>query len=386
MEGGNGADNVDGEDGSDGTNEWDDGGVDKVRGGDGTDRLYYNACDDSCSNNDNLTITENGVLDDGDVEEDPGNDFDGFENIDFDVNSDARATVVAGSDTGGDSIQGGGEIDNFTPGPGPDFLNMGDDNDTANTIDGYPDVVDCGQEQNDTDTANADQFDQLIDCETANITQTTSAYGDPDGNPPSVRFTAPAKDAVLSSSSPTALTADATDDSGVDQVVFMDDTTILCTDTAAPYTCDYQPTSNDVGKNTLSAWAVDNNGQFGADFRAVTVPKFDSPGLQARTNKKDLKGPRQVRASGELELPTGVSADEGCEGDVRIRIEDGNDTIRTRRAAVQADCTWSKTITLPAARKIEHKRVQVFTKFLGNDVVTSEGADQEDPGPLTRIT
>ena len=160
VEGGDGADDVDGEDGSDGTNEWDDGGVDKVRGGDGTDRLYYNACNDACSNNDNVTITENGALDDGDVEEDPGNDFDGFENIDFDVNSDARATVVAGSDTGGDSIQGGGEIDAFTPGPGPDFLNMGDDNDTANTIDGYPDVVDCGQEQNDTDTANADQFDQ----------------------------------------------------------------------------------------------------------------------------------------------------------------------------------------------------------------------------------
>ena len=160
----------------------------------------------------------------------------------------------------------------------------------------------------------------------------------------------------------------------------MDDTTILCTDTAVPYTCDYQPTSNDVGKNTLSAWAVDNNGQFGADFRAVTVPKFDSPGLQARTNKKDLKGPRQVRASGELELPTGVSADEGCEGDVRIRIEDGNDTIRTRRAQVQEDCTWSKTITLPAARKIEHKRVQVFTKFLGNDVVTSEKGPPRRPG------
>ena len=317
------------------------------------------------------TITENGASDDGDVEEDPGNDFDEFENIDFDVNGDARAMITAGSDTGADSIQGGSEIDELNPGPGTDFVSMGDDNDVANTIDGYPDVVDCGQEQNDTDTANADEFDQLIDCETASITQVTSAYGDPDGNPPAVQFTAPEENAVLSSSA-TTLTAEASDDAGVDRVVFMDDTTILCTDTEAPYTCDYQPTSDDVGKNTLSAWAVDANGQFGADFLSVTVAKFNSPGLDVRTNKKDVKGPRQVRASGELELPTGVSAEEGCEGDVRIKIEDGNDTIRTRRAHIREDCTWSKTISLPPARKLDHKRVQVFTKFLGNDVVGSE--------------
>ena len=372
VDGDNGADDVDGDDGSDSTNEHDDGGADKVRGGAGTDFLYYSATSSGSTNDDNLTINENGVADDGDVENDPGNDFGGFENIDFDVHPDARATVATGTDTESNSIDGDGEIDEFTPGPGPDFVSMGDGNDTAHTVDGYPDSVDCGQEQNDTDTANADQFDRLIDCENANITQVTSAYGDPDGTPPSVKFTNPGAGAVLPATPATTLTATATDDAGVDRVVFIDDGTILCTDTAAPYECAYEPAADDVGDNTLSVWAIDNNGQFGANFLEVTVSKFDSPGLEARTNKRDLEGQRKVRASGQLNLPSGVTSAEGCEGDVRIKIEDGSDTIRTRRVALRADCSWSRTVRLPSARTIDEKRVQVFTTVLGNDVLGSE--------------
>jgi hypothetical protein len=378
VEGGNGMDDVDGEDGSDSTNESDDGGADVTRGGAGTDSISYDSCVDSCSDNDDITIDENEIADDGDVEQDAGNDFNEFENINYVIDDEASARIVTGDAS--DSIEGQSSIDDVTPGAGSDFVRLGPDNDTANTVDGFPDFVDCGQDLNDNDTANADQFDELIDCEVANITEVPSAYADPDGSPPTVRFTSPERDAILPAESPTALTAEASDDAGVDRVVFMDDTRVLCTATDVPYECSYSPTTEDVGRNTLSAWAVDASGQFGADFRSVRVSKFDS-GLTARTNKRDLKGRRRVAASGQLELPAGALAETGCEGVVRVTVEDGEDTIRRRRARVQEDCTWRKGIKLPRPGSIEHDRVRVLTKFLGNEILDPE----RGPVQRTRI-
>ena len=378
VEGGNGTDDVDGEDGSDDTNEWDDGGSDVTRGGSGADSISYDSCNDTCSANDDVTIDENETMDDGDVEQDPSNDFNEWENIGYGINSDAKARIVTGDSS--DSIEGQSSIDDVTPGAGADFIRLFDDNDTANTADGFPDFVDCGNNLNDNDTANADQFDQLIDCEVQNITEVPSAYADPDGTPPAVRFTNPEANATLPAGSPTLLAADASDDAGVDRVVFIDDTEILCTDTEEPYECDFNPSGDDVGRNTLSAWAVDASGQFGADFRAVRVSRFDS-GLTVTTNEQDLKGRRRVVASGELEVPSGVLAADGCQGAVRIRIKDGDETIRTRRARVRDDCTWRKRINLPRARSIEHDRVKVLTKFLGNDFLDTE----RGPTRRTRI-
>ena len=270
-------------------------------------------------------------------------------------------------------------FDQMSPGDGPDFLDMDDNNDVANTVDGFPDFVDCGEDDdgNDVDTANADQFDTLVNCEEENITEVESAFEDPNGTPPTVQLTAPGNGAVLPAFPGTTMTATASDDVGVVQVIFIDDNTILCNDTAAPYECEYQPTAEDVGRNTLSVWAVDANGQFGADFAEVTVNRFDST-LRTRVNKRDLDGTRKVKVRGSLELEEGVSEEEGCEGVVRLVVTDGNDRLKRRRAQIQEDCTYSKTIKLPPVGTIDRNKVKTKSKFLGNDVV------QKDKGPTKK--
>ena len=163
------------------------------------------------------------------------------------------------------------------------------------------------RKNNQTETASADAVDQLIDCrERAHDAQTTSAYGDPDGNPRSrSASTAPAKDVVLSTSSPTALTADAKcDDSGREDQgwALMDETTTSAPMTAARYTCGlrrpiferrWQGTRS--GRGGRQGWASRRRlrrGVLSAEVRTRRASRLE------RT-RRTLKGTGQVRASGE---------------------------------------------------------------------------------------
>jgi hypothetical protein len=42
---------------------------------------------------------------------------------------------------------------------------------------------------------------------------------------------------------------------------------------------------------------------------------------------------------------------------------------------VHEDCTYSHKFRLPGVAKIEHERVKIKSKFLGNDVLQKETAD-----------
>jgi len=376
LEPGDGSDDSDGEAGNDFVLEEDDGGDDRARGGAGVDSLDYDSCDSGCTGGDDVNINENGAEDDGDSEDDPDNDFDGFENVNVeDTNAGATATVL--TTAGSDSITGGDHVDVFTPRAGVDSLTMGDGDDTANTVDGYPDIVDCGPGD---DTANADQFDELIACEDQNITQVPSAFDDPDDPdpdpdpddaPPFVAFTNLEPNAFLAPVR-THLEATASDDIGVVLVVFFDGNEVICEDDTAPYTCDWTPTSDDVGNNTLSVWAVDTAGQFGADIQNATVGRFSPDDLNTRVTDRDVKGPRKTRVRGELDLPSGVSSEDGCEGEVRVRIFDGKDKIRQRLVPIREDCSYSRRFRLPKPRTLDHENVKIYTKFLGNDVLGKE--------------
>jgi Big-like domain-containing protein/hemolysin type calcium-binding protein len=373
WEPGDGVDNSDGGAGNDDTYEADDGDNDISRGGTGVDDFFFGSCDvNLCSANDDVHIDENGAADDGDTEDDPDNNWDGFENVDFNNDGDNAATVL--STNGNDTIDGDSENDVFTPRAGIDFVDMAEDDDTANTVDGYPDIVECGDGD---DTANADQFDELRHCEDVNITNVESAFDDPDTPddfPPSVSFSNLDPNSFLPPIG-TQLTANANDDNGVTLVVFFDDTERLCDDTTAPYTCQWEPTSDDVGENTLTVFAMDTVGQFGADIMGVTVGKFSPDSLDVSATKRDLNGPRRTRVSGELELPAGVSSEDGCDGDVRVRILDGTDRIRSRRIPLMDDCSYSHRFRLPGVAKLEHEKVKIKTKFMGNDVLGKEKGD-----------
>ncbi len=71
------------------------------------------------------------------------------------------ADVLTGNALG-NVLSGGAGNDTITGGPGIDFLYGYGDNDTLNSIDGYPDIVDGGLG---TDTANADPYDIVTGAE-----------------------------------------------------------------------------------------------------------------------------------------------------------------------------------------------------------------------------
>ncbi len=97
------------------------------------------------------------------------------------------------------------------------------------------------------------------------------------------------------------LTVGATDDKGVAKVVFMDDDEVICTDTAAPFTCAYQAKGTDLGRNTLAAVAYDALGQTASSVRPVVVTRFVAKSLSLKaTPTKDTRAPYSFAASGAL--------------------------------------------------------------------------------------
>jgi hypothetical protein len=266
------------------------------------------------------------------------------------------------ADEGNDTINGGA---------GNDFLfgNSGDD--TLNANDGYADRVSCGPG---TDTANIDNFDQLVsdDCETVNVTQFATLASE--DKPPTVAWTSPASAAKLSTKSANTLAVTATDDKGVAKVIFLDDEKVICEDTTAPYTCDYKPTGDDVGRNTLLAVAVDTSQQTANAVRSVQVPRFAPRKLTSKTKPKaDTSDPRTFTTTGRLTRPTGVTAGQGCKGKVAVTFKAGKKTISTRRVSLKKNCTYKSKVTFEIPSRLAGK-LQVVVRFAGNAVLTAKSA------------
>ncbi len=91
----------------------------------------------------------------------------------------------------------------------------------------------------------------------------------PDATPPSVSFTAPADGATVSGNVP--VTATAADANGVSRVVFLVNGVSVSTDTAAPFTFDWDTTREPIGLATLGARATDLAGNSALATRQVTV-------------------------------------------------------------------------------------------------------------------
>jgi hypothetical protein len=86
---------------------------------------------------------------------------------------------------------------------------------------------------------------------------------------PSVSFTAPASGATVSGT--VTVSADASDNVGVTQVQFLVGTTVIATDTSAPYSASWNTTSQANGGYVLSAVARDAAGNSATVTRTVTV-------------------------------------------------------------------------------------------------------------------
>jgi len=99
------------------------------------------------------------------------------------------------------------------------------------------------------------------------------------------------------------------------------------------------------------------------------------PGLSGRVRpKRDRRKPYQFTATGELELPDGVSTDDGCEGQISLKIarmRKGRDkTVSARRATVRSNCRYTSKRTF-GRKRLKRKRgtLKFVIRFQGNDVL-----------------
>ena len=271
------------------------------------------------------------------------------------LTGNAAANSIAGG-AGGDTIDGG---------PGNDVLAGGDGGDTIQARDGYADVVSCGAG---TDAVVADALDLLQECEDADVTDVGSATED---RPPTVELTAPAAEAVLPSSG-TTMTATATDDRGIAQVLFLDDDRIACADAEAPYACDYAPRGEDVGRNTLVAVAFDTAQQTATVTRTFRVRRFVPTITAAVTPARDRRRPFRFVTSGRLNLPDRVSREAGCDGRVRVQVKAGGRTISSRRAKVRRDCQFGSVVSFARRKRFGPSGLLRFVVRFGGSAVLGE--------------
>ena len=357
-----------------------DGGTDVVNGGSGIDHIEYEDRYYDCTQpgpcvqvSYPVSVTLDGVANDGGAgENDAVNEFE-----DVGVHDggccgslpEGGATLVG--DAGVNSLSGSEANDTIDGGNGNDFLFGNGGDDTINANDGFADRVVCGTGN---DTANVDEFDQVADdCETVN--RTTRGHLASEDAPPTVAWTSPASGAKLSSSKPNALTVTASDDKGVSQVVFLAGERVICTVTAAPYTCAYKPTDADVGRTTLTAVAYDTSQQTASAIRVVSVPRFRPAKVTSSTTpKKDTSAPYAFTTKGRISLPAGVSKAAGCTGTVAVTFKAGKKTISTRKAKVSKRCTFRSKVKFSIPSRLHPKSLRVQSTFRGNAVLTSRAS------------
>lgn len=129
---------------------------------------------------------------------------------------------------------------------------------------------------------------------------------------PVVKLTAPTAGQVFTLPTPITLTATATDANGVNRVEFYRNTTLIGTDTTAPYSMDWL--NPPLGTYNVSAWAIDNLGAIGfSPSASITVLAPASALITSPANNAALYG-SSVTVSGTFNgnrLTTAVIADNG---------------------------------------------------------------------------
>ncbi len=264
-------------------------------------------------------------------------------------------STLIGSAGPNELITGPGN-DTITAGAGIDRVTADAGDDTIDVRDGFSDRVRCGAG---TDTVVADTLDLIgADCETVNVADAGNALDD---RPPTIAWAFPRANARLKADPSNPLTVTAADDHGVAMVRFLDDDEVICEITAPPFTCGYRANTGDVGRNTLSAVAVDTAGQTTTIQRAVTVNRF-RPALKITIE-------RGFRITGRLE-----SAGAGCRGTVTVRAYVGKRTLATRKLKLSSRCTYKTTIKLARRSGLRFR-----ANFGGNALVMARAVSKAAP-------
>lgn len=118
--------------------------------------------------------------------------------------------------------------------------------------------------------------------------------------------------------------------------------TTMCTVSVDPYTCEYLPTSSDVGSSTLTVTLTNEFGQIATATAPLTVNKFSNATITGTAVRAGPGG--SVTVSGTILLPTNVFAADACVGDVSVKH-----AANTGVAPVAPDCTFS--VVMPPRAK-----------------------------------
>ena len=229
---------------------------------------------------------------------------------------------------------GGPYASSITGGGGADKLVGRGGDDVIDARDGVADNVSCG---GGNDTATVDPLDQVGDqCETVQVA--LAGFGLED-KPPTIVWMTPKDAARLRPDAATAIEVTAGDEYGVQSVRFLDDARTLCTVTAPPLTCAYQPRPQDVGSNLLIAVVTDTAGQTTTTTRPVTVSRFKPKGVSLQAKRA---GSRWA-VTGKVSLPKGPR----CAGRVSVTARRGARKVATGSDRLGKDCTYRIALTVP---------------------------------------
>ena len=375
MNGSDGDDLLEGGDGNDRFPA--DPAADRIIGGEGFDRHEPTTNDYETFFDRELKVTLDDVANDGG----PGERDDVRSDVeDVTVQSNsflARSTIVG--DDSVNVLRGSFGADTLDGARGGDLLDGRFGDDTIRARDGFVDRIQCGPGD---DTAIVDADDLVDNCETVDRAARPSdppVTGAPpaaaDDRPPTVAFSAPLEDALIATARPSAITVDAADDRAVTRVLLMDDGRVVGVDDSAPYRFDYQPTGDDVGRNTLVAVAVDAAEQTGTAVRPVRVDRFLPVIRAAVRTARDRRAPYRFRVAGALRLLAGVDAATACRaGVVSVQVKRGTRTISTRRARLTRACGFASTVTFRDRRRLGNGRLKVTARFLGTRVLAPRTA------------
>lgn len=164
--------------------------------------------------------------------------------------------------------------------------------------------------------------------------------------------------------------ASVTAEAGAKSVAFLLGARTVCTDTAAPFSCEVLPNGSEVGSQALRAVVTDNLDQSASADATVTVSKFKPAGLTLKAKRTGKKKARIV-LSGAVKLPARVTAAEGCPASrVNVSAKRGTATLYNRQVKLNGACAYKLGFNAKKTKNRKQK-VRVKVSFPGNDVLSS---------------
>lgn len=208
----------------------------------------------------------------------------------------------------------------------------------------YGATADLSRADNGPVTFTAEATDEAGNVATATLTVQVAI---PDTTPPTVALEA--DQANVTAPGPLVLTAEATDDAGIREVAFYRGSTLLGTDTTAPYTQTDQLTAARNGTQSYTAVATDTGGNrvtSAAVSVVVTIPVPDTtpPTVSLASSANPVTSP------GALTLTATVADDVAV---AKVDLYRGSTLVRTLTAAPYTltdtvDRSWNGTYTYRA--------------------------------------